>query len=133
VHALTPAEQEAILAETLGVLTDPATASLFGPGSLAEVPVVGVLDGRVVSGRIDRLLVTGDRVQIVDYKTLRPVPVDEDGIPALYIDQLRAYRAAVAQIYPGREIGCALLWTDGPKLMPVAAHRLAIDAVAPRF
>ncbi len=128
VHALDPAAQEALLAETLGVLDDPETAPLFGPGSLAEVPVVGVLAGRVLSGRIDRLLVTDDAVLIVDYKTLRPVPPDEDRVPALYIDQLRAYRAAVAQIYPGREVRCALHWTDGPTLMPVSQRRLALDA-----
>ncbi len=125
VHGLEPAEQEALLNETLAVLNDPAMAALFGPGSLAEVPVVGVLDGRVLSGRIDRMLVTDAAVLIVDYKTLRPVPPDEDKVPALYIDQLRAYRAAIARIYPGRDVRCALLWTDGPTLMPVSARRLA--------
>jgi ATP-dependent helicase/nuclease subunit A len=130
VHGLAPGEQEALAAETLAVLEDPETAPLFGPGSLAEVPVVGVFDGRVLSGRIDRLLVRDDCVLIVDYKTLRPVPQNEDQVPALYIDQLRAYRAAISQIYPGRDVRCALLWTDGPHLMPVS---LAIDARRARF
>jgi len=133
VHELEPGEQEALLAETLAVLDDPETAPLFGPGSLAEVPVVGVIDGRVLSGRIDRLVVTEDAVLIVDYKTLRPVPADEDRVPALYIDQLRAYRAAIAQVYPGRAVRCALLWTDGPTLMQVSQRRLAIDAPGGRF
>jgi ATP-dependent helicase/nuclease subunit A len=35
------------------------------------------------------------------------------------------YRAALAQIYPGREVRCALLWTEGPRLMPVSPDRLA--------
>jgi ATP-dependent helicase/nuclease subunit A len=133
VHELEPDEQKALLAETLAVLDDPETAPLFGPGSLAEVPVVGVIGGRVLSGRIDRLVVTDEAVLIVDYKTLRPVPADEDRIPALYIDQLRAYRAAVAQVYPGRAVRCALLWTDGPTLMQVSQRRLAIDARGERF
>ena len=42
--------------------------------------------------------------------------------PPTYLDQLAAYRAAIARIYPGREIRCALLWTDGPRLMPISAR-----------
>ena len=124
VHGLDRAQQDAIVAETLAVLNDPAAAALFGPDSLAEVPVVARVGGRAISGRIDRLLVRADDVIIVDYKTLRPVPEDEAAIPPLYIDQLRAYRDAVAEVYPGRTVRCALLWTDGPLFMWVGAARL---------
>ena len=58
------------------------------------------------------------------YKTLRPPPQDEAQVPAAYLDQLAAYRAAIAVIYPGRAVRCALLWTEGPRLMPVSAERL---------
>ncbi|HXQ50721.1 MAG TPA: double-strand break repair helicase AddA [Stellaceae bacterium] len=124
VHALSDEAQAAILAETLAVLEEPDFAPLFGPLSLAEVPVVGLVDGSAISGRIDRLLVRDDTVLIVDYKTLRPVPASEDDIPPLYLEQLRAYRAAVAAIYPGRAVQCALLWTEGPRLMRVSDARL---------
>jgi ATP-dependent helicase/nuclease subunit A len=132
VHGLDPAQQEALLAETLAVLDHPDMAALFGPDSIAEVPVVGLVGGRAIAGRIDRLVVQDDAVLIVDYKTLRPVPASEDDIPPLYLDQLRAYGAAVAAVYPGRELRCALLWTDGPVLMPVSPARLAIDAPGAR-
>ncbi len=125
VHGLDPAEQEAILAETLAVLADPAAAALFGPDSVAEVPVVALVDGRAISGRIDRLVVSAVEVAIVDYKTLRPVPASEDAIPPLYLDQLRAYRRVVGAVYPGRRLRCGLLWTDGPRLMWVSDARLA--------
>ena len=124
VHGLDAAEQGALLAETLAVLEDPATAFLFGPDSVAEVPVVALVAGRAISGRIDRLVVTEGAVAIVDYKTLRPVPASEGAIPALYLEQLRAYRAAIAAVYPGRAVRCALLWTDGPSLMWVSESRL---------
>jgi ATP-dependent helicase/nuclease subunit A len=124
VQGLDAAEQDEILAETLAVLDDPAASALFGPDSLAEVPVVARVGGRAISGRIDRLVVGAGAVTIVDYKTLRPAPPDEAAIPPLYIDQLRAYRDAVAEIYPGRAVRCALLWTDGPRLMWVGAARL---------
>jgi ATP-dependent helicase/nuclease subunit A len=46
-------------------------------------------------------------------------------VPAIYLDQLRAYVAAVEAIYPGRRVRAALLWTDGPRLMQVSPAALA--------
>ncbi len=117
VLALAPAEQAAIADETLAILAEAEFAPLFGPGSEAEVPVVGLIGDRAVSGRIDRLLVTESEVVIVDYKTMRPVPPAESAVPEAYLDQLAAYRAALARVYPGKAVRCALLWTEGPNLM----------------
>jgi ATP-dependent helicase/nuclease subunit A len=107
-----------IAAETLKILSHPDFAAIFGPGSLAEIPVTGLLDdGRVVSGQIDRLLITDTEISIVDYKTNRPPPTRAEDVPVLYRNQMNAYAAILARIYPGRTISCALLWTDGPRLM----------------
>ncbi|MDE1969854.1 MAG: PD-(D/E)XK nuclease family protein, partial [Alphaproteobacteria bacterium] len=124
VLGLAPAEQENIAAETLAVLAAPEFAALFGPGSEAEVPVVGLVGERAVSGRIDRLLVANNEVAIVDYKTMRPVPPTEAEVPEAYLDQLAAYRAALARVYPGKTVRCALLWTEGPKLMWISTASL---------
>jgi ATP-dependent helicase/nuclease subunit A len=124
VHGLGAADQQAILDETMAVLNHPEFAALFGPGSVAEVPVVGLIGGRALSGQIDRLVVDGSSVLIVDYKTIRPVPVDLAAVPPLYFEQLAAYRAAIAAVFPDKEVRCALLWTDGPLLMPVPAEKL---------
>ncbi len=124
VHDLPPDAQEAMLQETMAVFDNPDFAPLFGPGSVAEVPVVGLFNGRALSGQIDRLLVGEDSVLIVDYKTMRPVPRSDTEVPALYLDQLAAYQAAVEAVFPGKEVRCALLWTDGPRLMPIAPELL---------
>jgi ATP-dependent helicase/nuclease subunit A len=124
-HALAADEQDDILRETLAVLDHPDFAPLFAPGSLAEVPIVGLVEGRALSGQIDRMVVAEDRVLIADFKTLRAAPATEDAVPPIYLSQLRAYRAALACIYPDREICCALLWTEGPRLMPISRERLA--------
>ena len=126
VHGLDPGAQAAILRETLQVMEHPDFAPLFGPGSAAEVPVVGLVGGRALSGQIDRLVVTEEAVLIVDFKTLRPVPRSVAEVPPAYLDQLAAYRAAIAAVYPGKAVRCALLWTDEPALMPVASS--ALDA-----
>jgi ATP-dependent helicase/nuclease subunit A len=119
VHGLAPAAQDEVLRETMAVIAAPDFAPLFAPGSRAEVPIVGLIGDRALAGQIDRLVVTDEEVLIVDYKTLRPAPESEAEVPQLYRDQLRAYRAAIAAIYPGRRVRCALLWTDGPRLMPI--------------
>ncbi len=121
--------QAEIGAEVAAVLDDPDFAAIFGPGSQAEVPVVGLLGERVVSGQVDRLVVTDEAVLVVDYKTNRPPPRRVDEVAPAYLRQMAAYRAALACVYPGRAIRCALLWTDGPTLMPLPAARLD-DALA---
>jgi ATP-dependent helicase/nuclease subunit A len=109
-----------ILDETFRVLHDPDFAPVFGEGSFAEVPVTGSLpDGRIINGQIDRLIIREQTILIVDYKTNRPSPRNADEIPEIYRAQLRAYRDALAAIYPKSLIKCALLWTDQPLLMPV--------------
>ncbi len=118
-HGLDPEEQDQIARETLAVLRHPDFAPLFGPGSRAEVPVVGLIDGKALSGRIDRLVVTGDEVLIVDYKTNRPPPLDAAEVAPAYVEQLAAYRAALERIYPGKRVRTVLLWTDGPRVMEV--------------
>ncbi|MCD8571486.1 MAG: double-strand break repair helicase AddA [Alphaproteobacteria bacterium] len=120
--ALDKAVQAEILAEVLAVLDHPEFAALFGLGSQAEVPVSGfTADGTLVSGQIDRLLVTDDKILIVDYKTNRAPPAEAKDIPEIYIRQMRSYAALLRAIYPGREVAAALIWTDGLKLMPVDA------------
>ncbi len=123
-HGLAPERQAELAAETLAVLDHAEFAPLFAPGSEAEVPVVALIAGKALAGQIDRLVVTADAVMIVDYKTLRPPPKDDSAVPEAYLEQLAAYRAAIAAIYPGRAVRCALLWTEGPRLMPVSAALL---------
>jgi ATP-dependent helicase/nuclease subunit A len=124
VHGLDEAAQDEICQEALAVLRHPDFARLFGSNSLAEVPLTGLVAGRPVAGQIDRLVVDRDRVLIVDFKSLRPAPASEAEVSPIYLRQLAIYRAALARIFPGREVRCALLWTDGPLLMPVSPERL---------
>jgi ATP-dependent helicase/nuclease subunit A len=126
-HGLDEGEREAIRVETMAVLNRPDFAPLFGPRSRAEVPVVAVIGGHAISGQIDRILVTAERVLIVDYKTQRPAPPEPRLVPPAYLQQLAAYRAAVAAIYPGRPVEAALLWTDGPVLMTIPPDLLALS------
>jgi ATP-dependent helicase/nuclease subunit A len=112
-----------LTAQTLAVLDDAAFASAFAPGSRAEVSLVADLPelgpSARVHGRVDRLCVSQDDALIVDFKTGRPAVKEED-VPPLYATQMALYRAAAARIFPGKRIGCALVWTEGPSLMPLS-------------
>jgi len=124
--ALTPKARRSIAKETLAILTAPEFAPLFGPQSRAEVPIVALIPnpkGKGVPlkliGQLDRLVERDDEVLIVDYKTNRPPPQKVEQVAGAYLFQLAAYRLALQQIYSGRHIKTALLWTDGPRMMRV--------------
>ena len=114
------AEAEDLAGQVLGVLRDPALAALFGPGSRAEQGLSGVVGHQVVTGRVDRLAVLPGRVLVADYKTSRAPPADPGAVPVLYRRQMAAYRAILRLLYPGREVVCLLVWTEGPKAMVLA-------------
>jgi len=111
------AARSAMVDEVLAVLDDPAHASLFGPGSLAEVPLSAVVDGMVVAGIVDRLSVTDEAVTVIDYKTGRHVPESAEAVQSAYLRQMAAYRDALRVIFPDRRVEAALLYTAAPRLI----------------
>ena len=126
--ALSEPARDDIVAQAMTVLAFPEFAPVFGPGSRAEVSVAGLAPamgrGVAISGQIDRLLITGQEILVVDYKTHRPPPVSQDAVPKIYVRQMAAYRAALRMIYPGHRVRCALIWTDIPLLMPLSDAQL---------
>ncbi|TPN36049.1 double-strand break repair helicase AddA [Mesorhizobium sp. B1-1-6] len=126
-------ECEKAVASVMAILADPRFAPLFGPSSRAEVAVMGSLDvkgtKRSISGKIDRVAVTPDRVSIIDYKTNRPAPASLGEVPPAYLLQLALYRALLRPLYPGREVTAALLFTEAPRLIELPARAMD-DALA---
>ncbi len=127
-----PAERAEIAATVLAVLDDSRFGDLFGPDSLAEAPIAAVVaDGVVVSGTVDRLLVTESRVRVIDFKTGRYAPATPADIPTYHLRQMAAYGAALAAIFPDRAIDMALLYTAGPVLFELPPAML--DAHKPGY
>jgi ATP-dependent helicase/nuclease subunit A len=120
---ITTETKNEITTEVLALLNNPDFKPLFTETSYAEVPITGkiTLDGKpiVISGQIDRLVITNDVVWVIDYKTHQSPPKNLQDTPSSYITQLRAYAALLKEIYPQHQIKAALLWTTIPKLMPV--------------
>ena len=119
--ALVPddATRPALLAEAEAILSRPELAFLFGPNSLAEVPLTAPFGDRALLGTIDRLVVEPDRILAVDFKSNRTLPVTAEEVPEGILRQMGAYAHMLAQVYPERRIETAILWTRGPALMPL--------------
>lgn len=110
-----------LLSDAARVLDAPGLAAVFAPDALAEVPVTAALaelGGRRVLGAIDRLL-PGDPVRAVDFKTNRKVPARPEDVPEGLLRQMGAYRSALRQVFAGREVEVAILWTAEARLMPL--------------
>ena len=82
---------------------------LFSSAAKTEVPVAGIIRGKFVSRRFDRMLIDGAGrcVYILDYKT----DTDKNVYHDKYIAQLREYTELARQIYPGYKISAQILWT----------------------
>jgi len=130
-EGLDAAGRAALVAHAMAVLDDPAHAALFGPDALAEAPIVAVVEGQVIAGTVDRLLVTDALVHLTDFKTGRRVPADMDEVPLAHLRQMAAYAAALEVIFPGRAQRVSLLYTAGPRLIDLPTALL--DAHKPRF
>ena len=117
---LDPATEDEIIAGAIKLIARPDLAWLWAPDALAEVALAAPmpeLGGRLMQGTIDRLVVTPDRVLAVDFKSNAIAPDCPEAVPDGILAQMAAYALMLEQIYPGREIALAILWTQTGELM----------------
>ena len=122
----------------LTVIGEPGFADLFGPDALAEVPLAATVGEQVIAGIADRLLDRPDEVTVVDFKTARRPPASLAEVPETTLRQMAAYVAVLEQIYPGRRVRAAVLYTQTPVLieLPVAdlvRHKSALSTAQQSF
>lgn len=115
-----------MLESALAVLDNPQFLDVFSVRALAEVPLSASVDGVVIAGTIDRLLVTDEAITVIDFKTTRRPPQSADTVPKATIKQMAAYVSALGAIYPGRAVRAAVLYTQTPQLIEIASS--ALDA-----
>ena len=115
--ALKAGAASALAGEVLRTLDLESAAPLFAPSSRAEAAIVARISragGKAldIAGRIDRIAEVGAEVWIADFKTGAPA----DTTPQSNVAQLALYRAAVADLYPGKAVRAFILWTQAPRL-----------------
>ncbi|WP_171123750.1 MULTISPECIES: double-strand break repair helicase AddA [unclassified Ruegeria] len=122
-------DRQELFDEADTVLTAEHLQDIFGPDALAEVPITADLNGHRMHGVIDRLIVTADTVQAIDFKSNATIPEDANACPEGLLRQMGAYAQALSQIYPDRDIRTAILWTRTAGLMWLP-HDVVTDALA---
>ena len=111
--------KESIEKEVLDLLSSKEFAFIFDGDSRAEVPIMGEVDGKIISGQIDRLIVKDDKVYVIDFKTNRPAVLDREKVYPQYVTQLDIYKKLLGRIYPSKQIETYILWTNVLKLMKI--------------
>ncbi len=110
------------------ILKTPAIRALFERSGksielLREQPIDATLDGKWLSGVIDRLHLHRDStgavtlVQVIDFKTDAVVEIGQ--LAERYSGQMNAYREVIGRAYPKARVECILLSTKLRDLIPV--------------
>ena len=117
-----------LLDTALSIIEAPRFAALFGPDALAEAPIAATVGATVIAGKVDRLLIEADRVQLIDFKTGLKVPATADEAAPYHLRQMAAYVAALARILPTKRVDAALLYTATATLIELPPELLAAHA-----
>ena len=109
------------------LLTTPEVCELFERRGreaelFSEQQVEAILDGKWLSGVIDRLHVfdDGKSVEIIDFKT-DAVSSDTE-LVELYTGQMESYRKVMSKVYPGPEVRCLLVSTKLARVVEVLSN-----------
>jgi ATP-dependent helicase/nuclease subunit A len=112
--------------EVFKIIDNPQYALLLSADGLSEVPIIGHLknmDNMIVSGQIDRMVITPTDILIADYKTDRHL-TDISHLPPQYILQMALYKEALQEIYPNKPIKCFILATTKPEMILLSTDLL---------
>ncbi|MDB5528718.1 MAG: addA [Devosia sp.] len=124
-----PGQHQAVGDKAIAILARPELAHVFGTSSRAEVAfALDVLRGGApvqLAGRIDRLIVDDSSVLVVDYKSDAAAPAEPEQVPQNYQTQLGLYALVAGQLFPGRTVRAAILWTALESLMELPPALLA--------
>lgn len=118
-------DKKQLISAVAAVITNPEWSVFFSPAARAEVPLAAVVGDTVITGRVDRLVIEPGLVRLIDFKTGRSVPDDENGVIVSYLRQMAHYVAALETIFPGFVVEASLLFTHAPKLITLSAPILA--------
>lgn len=115
---LSEEEREEVSSQVLNVIGNEQFRRFFGENSKAEVSIIGMVNGKSFSGKVDRLSVFDDEIIAIDYKTGKPC-LTPDTVPKAYKEQVGIYKQILQQIFAGKKIRTFLLWVETVNLMEI--------------
>jgi ATP-dependent helicase/nuclease subunit A len=114
------AERDAMVRDVQALLTNTDLSWIWSNEGYNEVSVSGVIDvngqPQRMNGQIDRLVIHGNHIVVLDYKTSANFPKTIAETKPAYLLQMKAYRELLTSKYNGKTIRCGLLWTHAPRL-----------------
>ena len=92
------------------IVKHPDVKLFFAPGAKKEGPIAGYINNRLVSRRIDRLLINpiSKTIDFIDYKT----DTDKTMFVEQYNRQLKEYATLLKSAYPDYKITGYILWLN---------------------
>jgi ATP-dependent helicase/nuclease subunit A len=108
---LNQGQQDKVLTEVFNVLENEDFAQILKADFKTEVPIIGEIDGKIISGKIDLLINEKDQLTIIDYKS-NLGNADRRELMMKYKIQLDLYKTILEKIYPRKKIRCGVMWTD---------------------
>ncbi len=115
-HELKDEEFERYWGHCLHLMRNKKLQTLLHPGkdtwSRNELPVLYRHDGKSVFGIIDRIVIEGDQVTIIDYKTHESASVENiTRLAEPYYAQMQYYGNGATKLWPGKKLKLLLLFT----------------------
>jgi ATP-dependent helicase/nuclease subunit A len=102
--------------EVQQLFAEPSLQEVLQPAigeAINEVPIIYQQQDQTVHGVIDRLLLRGDEVWVIDYKTHRQATIGNlNELAAPYHEQLSYYAKGVTRLWPGKRVRTFLLFTQ---------------------
>ncbi|QKX02309.1 UvrD-helicase domain-containing protein [Wolbachia endosymbiont of Dirofilaria (Dirofilaria) immitis] len=82
---------------------------LFNLEGKSEIMLSGMIDGKPVLVRLDRLCITQDKAIIIDYKSHRNTSTSS-------LNEIKkkmlTYKALVQAVYPNKQVECVVIWIE---------------------
>lgn len=120
---LSLADRNEIKDIVIDILENEKFKKFFIENSKGEVEIVGKIleDGEelMVSGKIDRMVETKDKILILDYKNTAKHYESCTELPKSYLKQLELYKKLVERIYKDKVVECYILITTWGELIRV--------------
>ncbi|MDB5538675.1 MAG: hypothetical protein JWQ89_402 [Devosia sp.] len=124
-----PAQHAVVAGKALSILGKPELQFLFAEGSRAEVPFLATAERNGesvrIAGRIDRIVVRPGEVLLVDFKSDADPVMEPGAVKPAYLMQLSLYALVATQLFPGRSVAAAILWTSLESLLKLPNAALA--------
>ncbi|MFT5703482.1 MAG: ATP-dependent helicase/nuclease subunit A [Rickettsiales bacterium] len=76
------------------------------PNCRAEVPIMAKINGKTISGRIDRLIIKDDEILIIDFKTGKKI----ETLNQKYQTQMQLYEQVLQKLYPDKKTTSQIVW-----------------------